>query len=228
MVFRRFSLCLAAFVLAALGCSVVFSKDLPQALSLPDAATGSPQGKALSLEAFRQRITNRLQPATQATRELQSGYQKLNRVCAIGKSPPPALTPSLPQMSGLTARARSQLNSTELALQQVLADFTQNSRLTRLSACRYVPSFVPLSFTCEGFRQDSARLDTAKEAIQKLVGEAHQRLDLYEQFAQLELQGCTRPGFSWRLWETEQVYLWPTVTDSPVFFRALLSDKSMD
>lgn len=222
MVFRRFTLSLAASLLAALGGSIAFSKDLPNPASLTDTTKGSQQDQELSLVDIRQRIARHLQPSSQATRELQSGYQKLNRVCATGKASAPVFTTSLPELSGLTARARGQLNSAELDLQKVLGDFTQNSRLSRLSACRYVPRFVPLSFTCEGFRQDSARLDLAKEAIQQLVGEAHQRLDLYEQFAQLELQGCTRPGFSLRLWETEQIYLWPTLRDSPGFFRALL------
>lgn len=228
MLFRRFSLSFAVGLSTVLVGVGAWAKDLPHSTSFITGPTGSKEAAQLSLSDLRKRLDTQVQPPSQATKELQNGYQKLNRVCTLGKSPSPPPMASLLDLSGETDKARLQLRGVELALQQVLKDYAQNSRITRLSACRYVPSFVPLSFTCEGFREDRARLDLATQTVQKLVSEANQRLDLYEQIGQLELRGCTRPGFSLKLWETEQSYLWPTLVDSPNLFRALLPEAALD
>jgi hypothetical protein len=228
MLFRRFFLSIAASLSAALGCSVVSAINVPQLTNLTPTPAGTQQAVRLPLVDLKKRFDGHLQPASRATRELQSGYQKLTRMCGIGKPALPAQVASLLELPGKTAKARLELKAVEVNLQQVLKDYAQNSRITKLNACRFVPIFAPLSFTCDGFRQDRARLDLATEVAQNLLSEARQRLDLYEQFGQLEIRGCSRPGFSLKLWETEQTYLWSSLTDSPSFFRTLLPEAALD
>jgi hypothetical protein len=176
----------------------------------------------MGLSELRKQLETYLQAATQATKELQAGHHKLKRICDLGRGAtlPKELSP--PDFTSPTGQARLDLMGLETSLQQVLKSYTQNSRITQLSACRYVPSFVPLAFACEGFRQDSAKLETAEYANQKLIGEARKRLDLYDQFRSLESRGCTRTGFNKTLWDTEQTYLWPTLLLYPEFLSNVL------
>lgn len=229
MFVKKFHAPLAVSLSAVLCCSGAFARnsviDAPPSAPPFAQASSSP---AVSLRETRNLLDTYLKPSSQATRELQSGLQRLSRVCEMGKPAPQGHERSLIDLKSQLKSAHVELMGVELNLQQVLNAYTQNSRITRLQACRYVPTFVPLSFTCEGFRQDSARLAVAEKSSLQLVNEARQRLDFYDQLMSLEIRGCTRTGFTMKLWETEQTYLWPTLTGFPGFLGTVLSTTAAD
>jgi hypothetical protein len=229
MFVKKFHAPLAVSLSAVLCSSGAFARN-----SVIDAPPSGPpfaqasSSPAVSLRETRNLLDTYLKPSSQATRELQSGLQRLGRVCELGKPAPQGHERSLIELKSQVKSAHVELMGVELNLQQVLNAYTQNSRITRLQACRYVPTFVPLSFTCEGFRQDSARLAVAEKSSLLLVNEARQRLDFYDQLMSLEIRGCTRTGFTMKLWETEQTYLWPTLTGFPGFLGTVLSTTAVD
>ncbi len=168
------------------------------------------------------KFNQRVQSSTQATQELQNGLSKLQRICSQGNSTSvqqPKQASDL--LASKIAKSELELASVQAAARNVVKDFSQNSRIAKYGACKYMPSFLP--FACEGFRQDSALLDLAAQNAQKIITDARQRLYLYEQFAKLEDQGCARPGFTMKLWDTELTYLWPIVLQGPVALKTTLS-----
>jgi hypothetical protein len=228
MFVKKFHAPLAVSLSAVLSCGVVFAKNSVTEVAPPATFSQAPSSSQASLRETRNLLDTYLKPSVQATRELQSGLQRLSRVCEMGRPMPQGLEPSLTDLRSQVKTAQIDLMGVELHLQQVLKAYTQNSRITRLQACRYVPTFVPLSFTCEGFRQDSTRLGIAENSTRQLVNEARQRLDFYEQLMNLESRGCTRTGFTMKLWETEQTYLWPTLTGFPSLLGTLLKTTAAD
>ena len=121
------------------------------------------------------------------------------------------------------AKAQSELTELQSVLQSTTKNFSQNSRVTKYGYCQFMPQLGPLATLCEGYRLDSLKLNVTSRDMQRLTADAHQRLHLYEQFARLEDQGCARQGFTWKLWETESTFLWPTVMKSPAVFKSTLS-----
>jgi hypothetical protein len=215
---KKFHAPLAVSLSAVLSCGGAFAKSSVTEVPASGPFVQAPSSSLASLRETRNLLDTYLKPSVQATRELQSGLLRLSRVCEMGRPVPQGLERSLTDLRSQVKTAQIDLMGVELNLQQVLNAYTQNSRITRLQACRYVPTFVPLSFTCEGFRQDSTRLVMAESSTRQLVNEARQRLDFYEQLMNLESRGCTRTGFTMKLWETEQTYLWPTL----IGFQSLL------
>lgn len=153
-----------------------------------------------------------LPSTTQATQELQNGLGKLMRICTYGSG---SLATTQRQAFELwtaqSVQAQSDLRTVQQEVNETSRQFVQNSRISKNQICQYIPTLTPLNWACEGFQQDSQALQKATSQAQKMINEAHQRMALYEKFAKLEDQGCVRPGFTMRLWETEQNHLWPSV-----------------
>lgn len=209
----------AVLLATASHCSLAWaSKTEPTAL-LPKDSTQS----SATLVDLPSQLTRKLRAASQATYELQNGFNKLQRLCTFG----PAAQPSAPSQSSdwlarQTEKAQAELLNVESNLQGIATHFSQNSRISSHSHCRYFTPLKVLGFACEGYLDDRSKLDFASRDMQKLTSDARQRLHLYEQFAKLEDQGCVRQGFTVKLWETETNFLWPGLVNAPAVFKSLL------
>eukprot|EP01032_Pedospumella_encystans_P010918 gene10918-12737_t len=170
------------------------------------------------------RFSQHVQAASQATQELQNGFNKLQRLCTYGTAqPPPASKQASEELRQPLAKAKSELTDVQALLLTTAKNFSQYSRISKNGYCQYMPQLGPLAALCEGYRFDSLKFNLASRDMQRLTADAHQRLHLYEQFAKLEDQGCARQGFTSKLWETESTFLWPTVMKSPAVFKSTLS-----
>ena len=170
------------------------------------------------------KLTRKLRAASQATLELQNGYSKLQRLCTYGAAGPlsaPRQTSDL--LVRQTEKAQAELVNVQSDLQGIAIHFSQNSRISSHSQCRYLTQFKALGFACEGYLDDRAKLESIARDMKKLTADAHQRLHLYEQFTKLEDKGCVRQGFTLKLWETETNLLWPSLVNAPAVFKSLLS-----
>lgn len=207
-----------------MGCNLVWSKN--SAPEKPNTATNlAQQNSQLNLSDAKKRLQGYLQSSSQATQEMKNGYQKLNLVCMFGQERDQQSLPFLQVSSEETSKARSALSNLNSEIENYLNEYALNSRITRLSACRYLPSFLQGIEACEGFRSDSAVFNLVEESARGLIREANQRLDLHDQFRALEVNRCARPGFADRLWSTEQRHLGSILTDLTGLFRSLL-DRS--
>lgn len=163
-----------------------------------------------------QRLTG---PSEAATQTLQSGFLKLKRLCEYGRSNPPASDIELPPM---TPKAREELTILARSLERITSDYQKSSRISTQANCRYLPMMLLSGSACQGFKEDTERLRTAEQTASRLVSLAQDRLKLYDQYVELERQGCTRTGFARKLWASEESNLWPLLMEAPAAFQQFL------
>lgn len=215
-----YPLALTAFLLTCAGLTTAWaanSEALPSFKSQNSSFVGANND---DIARFGQHV----QAASQATQELQNGFSKLQRLCTYGAAEPaPASKQASEVQNSTLAKAKTDLTDVQSFLQSTLKSFSQNSRVTKHGYCQYMPQLGPLAALCEGYRSDSLKLNLASRDMQRLTADAQQRLQLYEQFAKLEDQGCARKGFTLKLWETESTFLWPTLMKSPAVYKSTLS-----
>ena len=209
----------AVLLATASHCSLAWASITEPAALPPQDSTQS----SASLADLPSKLTRKLRAASQATLELQNGFNKLQRLCTYGHAAPPSAPRQTSDwLARQTEKAQAQLLNVESNLQGIAIQFSQNSRISSHSHCRYFTPLKVLGFACEGYLDDRSKLDLAARDMQKLMSDARQRLHLYEQFSKLEDQGCVRQGFTVKLWETETTFLWPNLVNAPAVFKSLL------
>ncbi|WP_143474003.1 hypothetical protein [Limnohabitans sp. 15K] len=187
------------------------------------AASPVPPAPSLFSPASSQTVEAYLLPTQQVVQELQSGFNRLNRMCTYGAFISQPGSPSSDLITLQLNSSRDQLLDVQSQIRSVLAEFRQKSSLSSANFCRFVPEFSLIGMACQAYRQDANKLATVTRVAEQLTAEAAARINLYEKYAQLEARGCTRAGFVNKLWQTEQTLLWPLVVQSPGFFKRQLS-----
>lgn len=195
----------------------------PSATALAARGPGAPAWAG----GVREKLGQWVQPFDKATQALHIGFWKLKRVCDYGlhESAAPTLTPAQAEADSklISARAHDELGAVKRSLDHLADDYRQNSRVSKHAACKYLPALPLLSAACQGFQEDSERLAVADQAAKRLVTQAQERLSLYAQYGELERQGCTRAGFTMKLWANEEKYLWPLLLGAPTVFKSMLT-----
>jgi hypothetical protein len=166
-----------------------------------------------------------LQATDMSTRDLQTGFHRLKRICEYGANNPPS-----PDMANdtaiVTTRTRNELRDLGNSLNQVLLEYTNQSHITRDAQCKYLPGIFLIGGVCREFKNDSLKLANAEQVAKQLTQQAQERLDLYDQYWRLERQGCTRPGFARKLWHSEEKSLWPVLINTPTILKSLLQETA--
>lgn len=165
-------------------------------------------------------------PADNVLQDLKAGLRKLQRLCSVAdvKRMPENTANAEASQKLQTQWALATITLTRVRQQtsEVFAGFERDSRMRTNQACQLAPSWLP---GCGGYLEDQKLLEAASLAANRLFEEAAQRLEFYSKYAELESTGCTRKGFTQRLWQTEERYLWPLVTGAPAYFDKWLYGK---
>jgi hypothetical protein len=187
------------------------------------AATGPATTPSTSLNANGlQTLESYLAPTRQVVQELQSGFNRLSRMCSYGTFTSQPDSSKLDLVSTQLSFAREQLNDVQSQIRSDLSEFRQKSSLATASYCRFVPEFSLIGLSCHAYRQDAAKAASVARIADQLMADAALRIDFYEKYVQLEARGCTRTGFAQKLWQNERSWLWPLVEQSPMFFKRQL------
>jgi len=196
-------------------------------ISLFETATAAsapvPATPRSSSSSSLQTLENYLAPTRQVVQELQSGLSRLDRMCSYGLPNSQPVSTKLDLVASQLSMAREQLLDVQSQIGLALTDFRQKSSLATASYCRFVPDFSVVGFSCQAYRQDAIKVASVVRIADQLTADAALRIDLYEKYLQLEARGCTRTGFTQKLWQSEQSLLWPLVQQSPVFFKRQLA-----
>jgi len=192
---------------------------LTVALALSASATAASSNDGRSVKRL-------LQATDMSTRDLQTGFQRLERICEYGANNRPAPPDMADDTAIVTTRTRNELRDLSNSLNQVLLEYTNQSHITRDAQCKYLPSIFLIGGVCREFKNDSLKLANAEQVAKQLTQQAQERLDLYDQYWRLERQGCTRPGFARKLWYSEQKSLWPLLVSTPTIFKSLLQETA--
>lgn len=171
-----------------------------------------------------------LDPVKGLNTEIRSGLQKIEQTCnIIAKSKLDAskkivLNSPDPQSVAM----RSEISSArQITMDQndALNKLIQETRikLAPLSkSCEGLTSLLKTSDACMNYKASNEALNHITDAGVYYYGEALSRLSSYESAYDLEQKGCTRPGFSYRLWAAEQTHLMPSMKTSAQSLGELL------
>lgn len=157
-----------------------------------------------------------------ATQELRGGFNRLKRICEYGARNNPDQTGSPAEAVLISQQTRGDIRELKDSLDRILGEYKKSSSITQNAGCKYMPAFFPLGGACQRFQEDSERLSVANQTVRQLTTQVLERLDLYDQYWQLENQGCTRPGFALKLWSIEEKSLWPLLLEAPATLKSLL------
>jgi hypothetical protein len=175
-----------------------------------------------ALVQLREQLSVLTQPSENATQALQIGFLKLRRVCDYGLHEKPAQSGTEGDTRLVGDRPSDDLPAVQRALEKIKNQYRQSSRIGKNASCKYAPALQFFSAACQGYYEDSDRLTLTDQAAQRLIAQTQERLRLYGQYEVLERQGCTRSGFTQKLWANEEKNLWPLLMGAPALFKSLL------
>jgi len=197
------------------------------ALSMPLAwAEGSAVANGPQIQ---EKIKLLLEPVRGLNSELEVGLQKIEQTCAI-------ISKSKLNETQLLLAGSEQVNQQKLALdlssaKEILIDLRRQVQIhvglkkDYLAATEKKCAVASALNTdiCKTQKSQTEILNKVAEASDYYYQEAFKRIKTYEKSQELENQGCTRPGFSSRLWMSEKTHLMPTLKTSAETFMGLMN-----
>jgi hypothetical protein len=196
------------------------------ALSMPVAwAQGSAIAKSVQVQ---EKIKSLLDPVSGLNSELQLGLQRIERTCAIIANN--KLIESRQNITNAEQVYQQKLSEDLATAKETWVDLklqvktTLGQRQQSLSSSNLKcdASKLNASDACKLQRAQSENLTTVAVASDYFYQEFFERLRSYEKSLALEAKGCTRPGFTQRLWTAEKTHLMPAFTTSAQAFMGLL------
>jgi len=177
-------------------------------------------------QATQEQIKGLIDPVRGLNAEIRAGLVKIEQTCAIISkakvNEAKQVSLSSPEVKSSTLRA--DVNAArQVALQQSQAfmasiEGARQQLSQQVKTCEGLPTLMNNNEACSATRTNSEILQKVNEAGSYFYAEALGRFSSYEHAFDLEINGCTRPGFSMRLWAAEKTHLVPSLKTSAQSF----------
>ena len=176
----------------------------------------------LSVLEIDKQVKSFLDPVKGLNNDIRAGLLKIEQTCNIiaksklDETKKLALTSSDTQ----TVVMRSEISSAkQITVDQndALTKYIQEARIKlapQSKSCEGLTAFLKTSDACSNYKAANEVINRINDASVYYYGEALGRFSSYESAYELEQKGCTRPGFSYRLWAAEQTHLMPIMKTS--------------
>ena len=176
----------------------------------------------LSVLEIDKQVKSFLDPVKGLNNDIRAGLLKIEQTCNIiaksklDETKKLALTSSDTQ----TVAMRSEISSAkQITVDQndALTKYIQEARIKlapQSKSCEGLTAFLKTSDACSNYKAANEAINRINDASVYYYGEALGRFSSYESAYELEQKGCTRPGFSYRLWAAEQTHLMPIMKTS--------------
>ena len=176
----------------------------------------------LSVLEIDKQVKSFLDPVKGLNNDIRAGLLKIEQTCNIiaksklDETKKLALTSSDTQ----TVVMRSEISSAkQITVDQndALTKYIQEARIKlapQNKSCEGLTAFLITSDACSNYKAANEAINRINDASVYYYGEALGRFSSYESAYELEQKGCTRPGFSYRLWAAEQTHLMPIMKTS--------------
>ena len=171
-----------------------------------------------------------LDPVKGLNNDIRSGLQKIEQTCNIiaksklEETKKLALTASDAQTVAMRAEISSAKQIT-VDQNDALTKYIQEARIKlapQSKSCDGLTALIRTSDACSNYKAANEVINRINDAGVYYYGEALGRYSSYESAYELEQKGCTRPGFSYRLWAAEQTHLMPVMKTSAQTLSELL------
>ena len=176
----------------------------------------------LSVLEIDKQVKTFLDPVKGLNNDIRAGLQKIEQTCnIIAKSKldeSKRLALSSPDPQSLVMR--SEISSAkQIAVDQndALTKYIQEARIKlapQSKSCEGLTALIKVNEACSNYKAATEAINHVSDAGVYYYGEALGRFSSYESAFELEQKGCTRPGFSYRLWAAEQTHLMPVMKTS--------------
>lgn len=184
----------------------------------------------LSVLEIDKQVKTFLDPVKGLNNDIRAGLQKIEQTCnIIAKSKldeTKKLAPTLAEPQ--TIAMRSEISSAkQITVDQndALTKYIQEARIKlapQSKSCEGLTALIKVSEACSNYKAATEAINHLSDAGVYYYGEALGRFSSYESAFELEQKGCTRPGFSYRLWAAEQTHLMPVMKTSAQTLSDLL------
>ena len=184
----------------------------------------------LSVLEIDKQVKTFLDPVKGLNNDIRAGLQKIEQTCntisksKLDESKRLALSAPDPQSVAM----RSEISSAkQIAVDQndALSKYIQEARIRlapQSKSCEGLTALIRSSEECSRYKGATEAINHINDAGVYYYGEALGRFSSYESAFELEQKGCTRPGFSYRLWAAEQTHLMPIMKTSAQTLSELL------
>lgn len=170
-----------------------------------------------------------IEPVRGLNAELRTGLQKIEQTCSIVSKNKINESKQLiaNNIEGKPTVFKTELNSAKQVAYDQNLQMQKRMESTRIKLSSLASNCEdPKSAgtqVCKDFRVNNEIFGKVAEASAYYYAEAIARMASYEKAYELENNGCTRVGFSTRLWSAEQEHLMPTLKNSVQLFGDLLN-----
>jgi hypothetical protein len=184
----------------------------------------------LSVLEIDKQVKTFLDPVKGLNNDIRAGLLKIEQTCSViaksklDETKKLALSSPDPQ----TVAMRSEISSAkQITVDQndALTKYIQEARIKlapQSKSCEGLTALIKTSDACSNYKAATEAINHINDAGVYYYGEALGRFSSYESAYELEQKGCTRPGFSYRLWAAEQTHLMPVMKTSAQTLSELL------
>lgn len=185
----------------------------------------------LSVLEIDKQVKTLIEPVKGLNIEIRAGLLKIEETCNIIAKNKLEETQKLASssMDQQMIAMRSEISSAkQITIDQsdAITKFLQETRIKiapQSKSCDGLIAQIKTSEACNNYKNANEAINRVSDAALYYYAEALARYSSYESAFALEQKGCTRPGFSYRLWNAEQTHLIPTMRTSAQSFRVLLN-----
>jgi len=159
------------------------------------------------------KIKEFLSPEAGLNAEIKAALSKIEQACQYTKPPKEFHQNSSSDLISRVESAKQALYEQRAIVNQALERFRIEHKIAD-NSCETLPNFLRLSAECRQFQLDKQKYELVSQAALSYFGESLDRYSSYVSAYRLESRGCTRSGFSAKLWAAEQQYIVPKLKDS--------------
>ncbi|NDC60476.1 MAG: hypothetical protein EBZ60_00375 [Betaproteobacteria bacterium] len=186
-------------------------------------------GISPALQNAQDKIKVIIEPVKGLNGEIRTGLQKIEQTCAIiSKSKINESKQTIANSPETKFQVfKSEINQAKKWVadqnqqMQNKLEFARGKLAAQASSCESIKSNP--SPACQDYKVNLEIWTKLSDASAYYYAEASARLISYEKANELEAGGCTRPGFSIRMWNAEQEHLIPTLKNSSQLFVDILN-----
>jgi len=167
-----------------------------------------------------------MQPEIGLAQEIKSGLIKLENVCKAMNNATTIDTLANAQLSKVifdkTTVAREQLKLTAQKTEQSVQLYRKQFQAGTNQYCSTLPDVLRLTGQCKTYHLESEMLELVEKRAQIYYSDVLERYRSYELAIELESKGCTRRGFTEKLWRAETEHMVPRLERADSIFNELL------
>lgn len=167
-----------------------------------------------------------MQPESGLAQEIKSGLVKIERICkTISSQGANDTPPPVPQSKAIVEKtkiAKDQLRYFSQKTEQAIQYHRKQQQEGGNKFCAALPEALRVAGQCKAYQLENDLIELIDKRSQIYYADVLERYRSYDSAVEMEGRGCTRPGFTERLWRAELEHMLPRLERADAVFNELL------